>query len=276
MKKLFCLLILLSLTTLYAKTYAIVDGYEVTNKDLEAVIQQSPASKMIMAQGGIEKLPKEQLREIIDMVIDNRLLVKKAINEGVEKDKKYQKMLDEIKNSLVLDIYLKSLIAKITIKEKDIKSYYSKNKSEFTTQEDERRARHILLKSQKEADEIVKILQKAKDVKSKFIELAKSRSIGPSAKTGGDLGWFSQKKMVPAFSISAFSIKKGTFTKKPVKTKFGYHVIYVEDIKKKGTLASFDSVKDRIKRVLESKEIKELFDGLKESVRKKAKIIYKD
>ena len=88
-------------------------------------------------------------------------------------------------------------------------------------------ASHILLKTKKEALEIIEKLKN----KSKFSELAKKYSIGPSGKKEGNLGWFQSGQMVYAFEKATFALKKGTITKVPVKTKFGYHVIMLNDIR---------------------------------------------
>ena len=107
---------------------------------------------------------------------------------------------------------------------------------------------------------MIKELKKAKDVKAKFIELAKKKSTGPSAANGGDLGWFDAKRMVKPFSDAAFKLKKGSFTTTPVKTQFGYHVIYLEDKKAAGNV-SFEQAKPNIEQTLKvqkfQKEIKE-------------------
>ena len=62
-----------------------------------------------------------------------------------------------------------------------------------------------------------------------FAELAKTHSTGPSGPNGGDLGYFTTGQMVPAFEQAAFALETGAFTKQPVKTQFGWHVIYLED-----------------------------------------------
>jgi hypothetical protein len=91
------------------------------------------------------------------------------------------------------------------------------------------KARHILLHSKKDAEDIIDLLLKSQNLKSKFIKLAKEKSTGPSSKYGGDLGWFTKDRMVPEFSQVVWKLEKNTINKIPVKTAFGYHVIYLED-----------------------------------------------
>ncbi|MCU7959794.1 MAG: peptidylprolyl isomerase [gamma proteobacterium symbiont of Bathyaustriella thionipta] len=91
-------------------------------------------------------------------------------------------------------------------------------KSEF-------KARHILLEKEDEAKAVIAELDTGAD----FAELAKQKSTGPSASSGGDLGWFSAGRMVKPFSDATAKLEKGTYTKEPVKTQFGWHVILLED-----------------------------------------------
>ena len=132
------------------------------------------------------------------------------------------------------------------------------------------KAKQILLKTKKDAIAVIKEL----DSGAKFAELAKTKSTGPSGKNGGELGWFSKKKMVPAFSEAAFKLSKGAYTKTPVKTNFGYHVILVEDKKSKSTVA-FAKIKDRLKYDLKTVKFRDKIKNLASSLKSKAKIVYK-
>jgi len=100
-----------------------------------------------------------------------------------------------------------------------------------------------LVKTEKEAYSIIESLKK----NANFEELAKQYSTGPSGKNGGSLGWFSQTKMVKPFADATVALKKGGFTLKPVKTKFGWHIIKLNDIRK-NTPPGLKSVADKIKR----------------------------
>jgi peptidyl-prolyl cis-trans isomerase D len=131
------------------------------------------------------------------------------------------------------------------IKEKELKDYYDKNLNSFKVPE-KIRARHILVKTKKEAEELLKKLKN----NGNFIELAKKYSIGPSAKNGGDLGYFTKGQMVPTFEKAAFALKKGEISN-IVKTQFGYHIIKLVDIKK-ASVEPFEKVKDSIKNTLEN------------------------
>ena len=276
MKKIALSLLLLSAISIQsqAKTYATVGDKQITDVDIEQVLRVLPNGGLIKNLGGIDRLDEAKKKQIIDIAVDNYLIAKKAFSEGIDKTQEYKTQLDNIKNSLATQLYSKKIIDSIKVSDKEVKSYYDKNKDKFTEPEDKVKARHILVKDEKEAKKLIKELEDAKDKEAKFIELAKKHSIGPSKVDGGELGWFSAKRMVPEFSKAAFALKKGEFTKKPVKTQFGYHVIYLQDRVKKGSVVAYDSVKDKIKEMLKAEKTKKKFDELVKSLREKTKVEY--
>ncbi len=249
----------------FAKTYAVVDGQEITDGDV-AVFLKNPQIKL-------ENLPEPNRKKVLDRIIDNKLLTKYAIKQGIESDKEYKIALEKVKENLALEIFMQKEFKKLKISDKEIKDFYNKNREKFQ-QPAKVKARHILVKTENEAKSLIKELNSASDVKAKFIELAKKNSIGPSKNNGGDLGWFGERQMVPAFSKAAFALKKGEYTKKPVKTQFGYHIIYVED-KKPAGIAKLKDVKNNIIISLKSKKFNEKMMNLAKSLREKAKVVIK-
>ena len=105
----------------------------------------------------------------------------------------------------------------------------------------EYKARHILLKTEDEARAVIEELEGGAD----FAELAKEKSTGPSGKTGGDLGWFGPGQMVESFSDAVAALEDGAFSKEPVKSQFGWHVILRED-SRTSEPPSFESVKGQL------------------------------
>ncbi len=138
------------------------------------------------------------------------------------------------------------------VSEEEMKAYYDNHKDSFK-QDEQVSARHILIKLDKTASpaEVKKATEKIKGILAKaragkdFGKLAEKYSEGPSAATGGDLGWFGRGAMVPAFEETAFALKKGEVSD-PVRTEFGLHIIKVDDRKAARTL-SFDKVKNSVK-----------------------------
>jgi len=131
----------------------------------------------------------------------------------------------------------------VTISDDEILKYYEANPDLYSSEPEQVKAKHILVKTKEEALEIIKELNAGKD----FAELAKEKSIEPAAKTsGGELGYFNKGDMVAEFEAAAFSQKIGEISAQPIETQFGYHVILVED-HKQAIENTFESVKDKVK-----------------------------
>lgn len=86
-------------------------------------------------------------------------------------------------------------------------------------------ASHILVKTEQEANVALYDVTHGKT----FEEVAKLKSLCPSKKKGGNLGWFGRGQMVKEFENAAFLMKKGELSK-PIKTQFGYHIIKIDDV----------------------------------------------
>ena len=121
-------------------------------------------------------------------------------------------------------------------------------------------ARHILLESEDEAKAVIAQLDAGAD----FSELAKEKSTGPSGSSGGKLGWFGAGQMVAPFSEAAAKLKKGEYTKEPVQTQFGWHVIILDDTRE-STPPPFEDVKDRLKMLLANQQLQKHVEELKNS-----------
>jgi parvulin-like peptidyl-prolyl isomerase len=251
------------------KVYATVNGKAITGADIALVVKNP--------QVDFETLPKETQKNILKGLVDKKLLSSVALNSDVVNDKIYKSTLkstiENIKEELAMQIWMQKEMKKTKISDSEAKKYYNDNKSRFM-QPEQYKARHILVKTKKEAQDIINKLSKSKNLKSDFAKLAKEKSTGPSGKNGGDLGWFPKDRMVSQFSKATGALKRGTITKTPVKTQFGYHVIYLED-KKAPSSISFDKIKNDIKTFLVQNKFKQKVDSLIKSESKKAKIIYK-
>lgn len=114
------------------------------------------------------------------------------------------------------------------------------------------KARHILLETEEAAREVIKTLDGGAD----FAELAKEKSTGPSGPQGGDLGWFSPQSMVKPFSDAVIAMENGAYSKEPVQTQFGFHVILREE-SKANTPPPFEGVKDQLRPAAEQKKIQD-------------------
>jgi len=120
------------------------------------------------------------------------------------------------------------------------------------------KARHILVETQGEAMSLIEELQGG----AEFTKLAEERSTGPSASTGGDLGWFTAQAMVKPFSDAVSAMEDGEFTTSPVQTQFGWHVILRED-SRDGSPPPLDSVRDVIQRRVAQQKFQEYMKSLR-------------
>jgi peptidyl-prolyl cis-trans isomerase C len=121
-------------------------------------------------------------------------------------------------------------------------------------------ARHILVETEDEARAVIALLDQGSD----FSELAKEKSTGPSGSSGGKLGWFGAGQMVAPFSEATAKLEKGEYTKEPVQTQFGWHVIILDDTRE-STPPPFEDVKDRLKMLLANQQLQQHVEELKNS-----------
>jgi len=243
---------------------AVVNGEKITKQEINNVLKRQHMT--------YDQLPPKFRAKILDDIITQALVIQKAENSGIEKTKLYKKELNIIKKQLAYRLFLQNKLKSFKITDQEAKSFYNKNKDILFKRKEEIKARHILVRTKAEAMDIINKLKKIPQSKldEEFAKLAQKYSIGPSGKMGGELGWFSKDKMIPAFSKVAFSLKKGEFTLKPVHTRFGWHIIYVEDKKPAGYIP-FNKVKNRIKNQLKVEKLRAYIQNLKQ----KAKIEYK-
>ena len=253
-----------------AKDLANVDGVVITEKDFDMLKQQMP-------NFDFDKLNQEQKTGLINQKINEILIEKAAKSEKIEDSKEYKEALKNIKKQLLVNGWQQKIakeVNQIKIPESDLKKFYDDNPNQFVQQEGQ--ARHILVKSQDEAEKIIADLNKAPKTKieARFIELANKNTIDPNAKkaqNGGDLGTFQRNQMVPEFAKAVFELKPGTYTKTPVKTDYGYHVIYL--IKKnEPKQVSFEEAKQGIENMFKEQKFQEAIQQKIQTLRNNAKI----
>ncbi len=266
-------LLFTGLAVLSAKTLVTVNGKAITQQEVDRALMNATQGRFNQVPANKQAMFREQ---VLKQLIGKQLIYDDAKKSGILKSKEYKneysKLETRMKKELAIQVWQKKLVSSITIANKDLKNYYNKNKSEFE-QKVSVHARHILVKTEVEAKKIISQLKSlsGSKLKSKFIELAKSKSTGPSAPKGGDLGTFAKGQMVPAFNDKVFAMKVGTITQKPVKTQFGYHVIYLES-KNKAKTRTFDEVKPIIVQRLKMEKFKVAMKSKMDKLQKNAVI----
>lgn len=232
---------------------ATVNGNDITLSEIESVHASNPQ---------LSALPLESVYEpLLDNIIDLNLISSAAKAEKVQDTPEYKKMKKEFEKQLLARYYLEQQAKKNQTKEK-LEALYEQFKKDNPPQE-EMSAAHILLKTEKEAQDVIQQLQKGAD----FAELANKVSENKGLE-GGDLGYFSRELMVPEFSEAAFAMKEGEISKKPVKTKFGYHVIKAGP-RRLAEPPKFEDIEQELMQMQAAQSIEETMQKL----RKKAKIV---
>ena len=260
-----------------AAVLATVNGKTITSDEVNAVLMEG-------TQGRFTSLPKEKQDELQQRVVEGlvmqELVFEAAKKEGVLTSPEYKKEYDDIvariQKQLAAKIWQEKILDGIKVSDKQIKDYYDAHGDEFE-QKEKVHARHILVKTEDEAKKIIDQLKglSGDKLKEAFIEDAKKYSTGPSGPKGGDLGYFQQGQMVPEFNDAVFNMKVGTITTTPVKTQFGYHIIYLEE-KQPGKKATLDEAKPFIEQRLKQEEFQKVMEAKTKQLKDAAKITYSD
>jgi peptidyl-prolyl cis-trans isomerase C len=198
----------------------------------------------------------ENIRQnILRGLISERLIYQEAVTQGFDKSDEIKKRLANLEKQVIMQGFLENK-SKNIVTDQQLHTAYAEKAAALKDQE-EIRARHILVASEEEAKNIVKQLKKGGD----FEKIAKDKSTDKGTMAqGGDLGYFTADRMVPEFSQAAFKLKKGEISD-PVKTAFGWHVIKVED-RRKVEVPSYDNMKESLKAELTNKAMQDYVDSL--------------
>lgn len=214
-----------------ANPVARVNGMDITEAEIAFAEAEVGAE--------IAGLPAESRRRVlVEYLVEAHLFAEAAEKNQLGKGKDFDERLSYYKLRALRDTFYEKKV-RDSVTDAQGKAAYDEQIAKLTP-EPEVRARHILLKSEQEAKDLVKQLKGGAD----FTELAKKSSDGPSSQTGGDLGYFSRGQMVKPFEDAAFALEKGQISN-PVQTDFGWHVIKVED-KRNRPLPTFEEVKDQL------------------------------
>jgi peptidyl-prolyl cis-trans isomerase C len=231
-----------------------VNGVEIRRSEVTAVIESLPEQ--------YRQLPGNYLFDLVlTQIIDRKLMAAAAETAKLGDDPEVKQRIAMAREQALQEAWLGREIEKGVTEEK-LRERHKKLVAE-QPQEEEIRARHILVETEEAAKGLIAELKKGTD----FAALAKSKSTGPSANNGGDLGFFKREDMVPEFTEAAFALKPGQYTETPVKSQFGWHVIKLEE-RRKAAPPDFEASKDTLRREV----TREVVVALVEKLRAGAKV----
>ena len=244
-------------TAVYAQNAAIVNGKAIPKAQLDKLIQKSnqPDNPQV----------RDQARE---MLVTRELILQEANNRGITQKESVRDQLEQSKMGVLIAAVFEDFVEREGVTEAELKAAYEQVKGQYTGKE--YHVEHILV--EKEAD--AKALTAQIKAGGNFAQIAKEKSKDPgSAPNGGDLGWVSDKALVPEFSKAMVQLKKGQITDKPVKTQYGWHIIKMDDMRDVKA-PSMDEIKDQLKQMITADQNwqKAKFSELMQKLRAKAKI----
>ena len=240
-----------------AQNAVIVNGKSIPKAQLDKLVQRSgqPDNPQV----------RDQAREIL---VTRELVLQEADKRGVLQKEMVREQLEQARMGVLVGAVFEDYVEKEGVAEADLKAAYESVKAQYTGKE--YHVEHILVEKESDAKAIIAQLKSG----ASFEEIAKAKSMDPgSAKNGGDLGWVSDKALVPEFSKAMVQLKNGQTTEKPVKSQFGWHIIKMID-SRDVKAPSIEEMKDQLKQMIMSDKNwqKAKFAEMMQKLRAKAKI----
>ena len=242
---------LIGMTAANAQDEAATSAVNINDALIDVYIEtrtQQPASRI---------MPEN--REILTSeLVDLYLLSVQPQAEVLSQDPRIQAQLELQERGILANLVANDFLQRNQASEQEILDEYAKQ-IQLAPPLDFK-ARHILVETQALANELIGRLETGED----FQALAREFSSDSSAQQGGDLGWFSPDRMVKPFSDAVVALEDGTFTREPVQSQFGWHVILRED-SRDAEPPTLDSVKDVIKQRIEQQKLRDYVVSLREA-----------
>jgi peptidyl-prolyl cis-trans isomerase C len=244
-------------TNAVAQNAVIVNGKAIPKSQLDKLVEKAgkPDNPQV----------RDQARE---MLITRELILQEADKRGVIQKESVRDQLEQSRVGVLVAAVFEDFVEREGVSDAELKAAYENIKDEYTGKE--YHVEHILVDKESDAKAIIAQLKAG----ANFEDIAKAKSKDPgSAKNGGDLGWVSDKSLVPEFSKAMVQLKNGQITDKPVKSQFGYHIIKTID-SREAKAPSFDEMKDQLKQMIMADQNwqKAKFSEMMQKLRTKAKI----
>ncbi len=242
---------------------ASVNGQYISKKTLEDLEKD-------LAQRGHGQAPAFPKEKLVDELIQREILVQDAVLKKLDQAPETVAQLDAARKAILTQASLQNYLKANPITDADIKKEYDSkvggaNGIEY-------KASHILVKTEDEAKKLIAELDKG----GNFAKLANKHSLdAKESQNGGDLGWFNPSQMVAPFSEAVAKLEKGKYTKTPVKTQFGWHIILSEDTRKQAA-PPLEAVKEQLTPMLQRQKIQGMVEGLRKQAKVEILIPLKD
>jgi peptidyl-prolyl cis-trans isomerase C len=215
-------------------------------------------SKAVM--GGADQAPTDEQRtQMVDQLINMTLAAQAAEKDGLAKDPAVQARLELMRTQILAEAASEKYVKSHPVSDSELRAEYD---AQVAAMPKEYKARHILVDAKESAEAIIAKLEGGGD----FAKLAKAESKDSSAANGGDLGWFSPQTMVKPFADAVAALQKGQYTKQPVQSEFGWHVILLEDVRSPDVPA-FDDVKPQVEMFSQRKKLQAYLEELRKSAK---------
>jgi len=223
---------------------AVVNGKNILAENFKAYLKQRKASK--------PKDDKTSDSRILDEFINFELALQDAEQKGLDNDPNIVKELANQRRTLLVNAAFNDYVLKNPLTDEEMRKDYESKMSELTLTE--YRLRHILVTNGDDATTAMNELNKGTD----FLAAVKKFSTGPSASEDGLLGWQSEFDLLPEFRAPVSKLKKGEYARTPIKTQFGWHILYLDDVRVNPP-PKYEEVKDRVKVVLQRRQVEDYF-----------------
>jgi peptidyl-prolyl cis-trans isomerase C len=245
---------------------AMVNGVPITKSQLVPLVDQ------YLDKSKNAAMSKEDRLQILKGLITRQLILQQKESNDIRKEERIVKQVKDFEDRLVVDAYLTKSVGKhLTVTDAEIKEYYQQNLTKFASPP-KVKARHILVRNRKEAEQVMEKLRNKGD----FAKLAKEYSIDlPMAREGGSMGTIEKGRTLPELEKVLFVLNVGEISD-IVETRFGFHILTVDEIITT-QYRPFDEVSESIKKAILLQKEAKAFDEMYEKLGKKAKVeIFED
>lgn len=233
---------------------ATVDGKTISANTFDHYVQG-------VAGKPAEDLSDEERAELLDNLVRATVIAGEAERKGIAASEETQAVLELQRLSILQQAVSKDYLQDRLPSEEELRGEYDLQVAQMD--KTQYRASHILVPTEEAAKQAIAQLRGG----AKFAQLASALSTDTaSAQKGGDLDWFSVSNMTPSFAQAVIGLKKGETTTEPVKSDFGWHVIWLMDTRE-ATAPPFDAVRDRLVQIVERKKFDAYTDGLVEKAK---------